>query len=190
MKKLSVLIALALCLTITGAYAAWSYSMGHITTDPANVTISMDGIDTSKAMGTIEVVSTPSYVVKPNGNTYNPTLAVADGSDAFVITFKPDEKALADIKAYGPTTQIQFTSTYGVFEEKQIITVKMATDTLDWGTPVDGVFTITISAADFLTKYISCDGTVSIDNPTEYDTYNGVLGAGTISVVITTNVTP
>ena len=164
--------------------------MGHITTDPANVTISMDGIDTSKAMGTIEVVSTPSYVVKPNGNTYNPTLAVADGSDAFVITFKPDEKALADIKAYGPTTQIQFTSTYGVFEEKQIITVKMATDTLDWGTPVDGVFTITISAADFLTKYISCDGTVSIDNPTEYDTYNGVLGAGTISVVITTNVTP
>ena len=53
MKKLSVLIALVLCVTIGGVYAAWNYSQGTTASVDVSREINMAQVVTSGNKGTI-----------------------------------------------------------------------------------------------------------------------------------------
>ncbi len=189
MKKLSVLIALALVLTIGGAYATWTYATGTI----ANATGSVSGIQmTAKveggAMGSLVITSTPQYQVDPIAGTYNPKLIVKDGSPDFVISFTPDDEASNDIKAGIPVTITLSASGFGAFDEQTVLTVNTASISVaadEWeGT---GTLTYTITAANFA-NYLTL-AEVNIDTPNKYDTYNTAISAGTINIVVSTNVT-
>ena len=92
MKKLSLLIALCMLISIGGVYAAWVYPGNTI--NPVDMTIGhgMEAAETEGSIGTLSInVSTKVYVV-PTGNNpaasnyYDATLKVEGGA---IVTFTP-----------------------------------------------------------------------------------------------------
>lgn len=112
MKKLSVLIALALVLTIGGAYATWTYANGAVTlpNQSENVGISMGTKDYSGSVGSVAVTTLPSFVVEPvaDKSDYHTNL---EGSGNLVLTFTPDDHASDDIKTGGSPVKVKITIT-------------------------------------------------------------------------------
>lgn len=191
MKKLSVLIALALVLTIGGAYATWTYATGSVQPLDKEFGISMGAKveNDSTAYGTYAVTSTPNFIVEPKDGTYNPQLIVNGASPALVITFTPDQNAPDTIKSSATPTKITISSTIGQYDGKDVITVKTAEVQLVWVKTGD-TFTATIDAATFLT-YLTLNETFSLDTPLKYTNYSNVLTAGKINVnVAAGNVAP
>ena len=186
MKRLSILIALALCLTIGGVYAAWTYSVGTPAEQTGNFTVAMGNkvLDDSTKSGTFSVVSMPSFVVEPgNATNYTTTLVKADGSDDLVVKFTPDANASADVKAEAVPAQIKIAvSDFGNYNEATIITVNTATVDLTWVKQGDGSFNATISADTFL-GYLTLAANV-LDTPAKYDTYAAALATGKIDITI------
>lgn len=98
MKKLSVLIALVLCVTIGGVYAAWNYAQGNTASVEITREINMAQVNTNSNKGTIS--ATPrdvAFLVDDSGEvdgegkkTYK---AVLTGTGSFTINFTPAQGA-------------------------------------------------------------------------------------------------
>ncbi len=189
MKKLSVLIALALVLTIGGAYAAWSYSTGLPTDKTATGTLTMGTKveDNSTPYGTYAVSSVPTITVEPASTTdYTTTLDPSE--EVFTVTFTPDADAPDTVKANALATQVVVTVTAaGSYNSNPMIAA--ATDNridLTWSENDDGSFTATVTAA----QIANClDLTENVlPNPEAYNAYNTALAAVKITLTVTANV--
>lgn len=130
MKKLSVLIALVLCVTIGGVYAAWNYSQGDTASVNVSREINMAQVVTNGTKGTI--TATPqnnfAFLVDDIANDPDP-----DNEGSFIdIKYKAVLVGTGDIK-------INFTANPGADQTTKDYGVKM-------------IATITLSAKDNL-KY-------------------------------------
>ena len=67
MKKLSLLIAMILVVTISGVYATWNYSRETVDAKQAGATVVITGIQDS-AKGSITIVSAPKRVIIDDTN--------------------------------------------------------------------------------------------------------------------------
>lgn len=185
MKRLSVIIALALCLTIGGVYAAWTYSVGTPAEQTGSFAVAMGTkvLDDDTNSGSFSVVSTPSFVVEPgNATNYTTTLVKADGSADLVIKFTPNANASADIKSAAVPAQIAIAvSGFGNYNDAAIITVNTANVDLVWVNN-GGELTATIPADTFL-GYLTLASNV-LDTPAKYDTYAAALATGEINITV------
>ena len=101
MKKLTVIIALMLVITIGGVYATWNYAQG----DVAKVDKYLDSVTkiTDKVVttskGTIAIDATGlSILIDDADNNHVAELSV---TGSVTVTFTPNEGADADVKANG-----------------------------------------------------------------------------------------
>lgn len=192
MKKLSILIALMLCITIGGVYATWTYTQ---TTDVADESVgaamNLTGVAYAGSYGTYEIdKSTLALTIDPkSGSTHTTALHVAG---EIVVTFTPSNVAPVEIKDHGVPTTFSFAlsnnnwtfdDNHGYGSKKIISLNHTGTHNVVWVPEEDGTFTFTLDAAAIaehlnLTEFV-------LDTKTLYDAYTVALRDGQIVFSVT-----
>ena len=180
MKKLSVLIALALCLTITGAYATWTYANGAATGTSTTLSIGMGTLvqDGDTAIGSFAITSAPTLTVEPKEDKVDYTTTLVVSGD-LVITFTPSAIAEADIKTNGTPVDVTITVTgNGEYNEK--ILLKTTANNEFEG--LSGL-TITITEAE-IKNALNLTG-ITLNSPAAHGDYAAVLNGYKVVVTVT-----
>lgn len=184
MKKLSILIALILCVTVGGVYATWVYSQSD---DVADITgakaITMTEATFTGTYGTYHVdTSELSMVVDPKEGTTHTTALKITGN--LVIGFTPNTYAPEEVKTNGVASTFAFSLSNAdwKYDGQNILTVDLNKHNIAWTPDGNGAFTYTISAAD-LADYIELTE-FTLDTKADYDAYDAVLTNGQIVVSI------
>ena len=210
MKKLSVLIALLLCVTITGVYAAWTYAGTNDIADvytEAKVTIA--DVELSGANGTYHITSNLVLTVDQKNEDHHAELVFGSNNDQPIflkVTFVPAANAPQDIKEnavkteiyYGVTTEMAYKiDAEGNYDEngtaKNIFKfINVKNDRLDheitWNKEADGTFSYmmdetALKAAIMLNDNDGAEPFV-LDTKAEHTAFGAAL-AGNIIVRVT-----
>jgi hypothetical protein len=164
MRKLSLLVALILCVTIGGVYATWSFSASNDIVDMSEeVILSMAAQDVSGVDGayTIDVSKVKITIDQKAVNDHTAVLVI-DPESKIVVTFKPSDNAPNEVKdnavpsTFTLTTSRVFTyktDAKGNYAEtgtdKEIFTFQNNTaQPIVWEEQADGTFTFTLDAED------------------------------------------
>lgn len=152
MKKLSILVALILCVTIGGVYATWVYPGNDIGRLEAPVSNNMGEVTFSGSMGTYSLVSNDmALIIDQDGNqTFNTKLTY---SGNLVFTFTPaanisdaqrDAALNAKVSVMGTdvASAVYGTKQIWAFDETKIVTLNKA----DWSEN-NGVYTYTFACS-------------------------------------------
>ena len=190
MKKLSLLIALCMLLTIGGVYATWTYTQNTDVADEAvNMNMNLTDVAYSGSYGTYKVdTSSLKMAIDPKAGTTHTTALYIEGN--IVITFTPNSVAPVEIKESGLETTYTFSlsNPNWQYNSQDIVTLNHAEPhNIEWVKQADGTFTYTISADD-LAEHISL-AEIVLDTKTDYDAYNTVLGQGAIVISVSDGVT-
>lgn len=96
MKKLSLLMALAMIITIGGVYATWTYSEGVMSTKVhEHFNISLVGATSTNAKGTLTVDPSGLSIVIDNNGDYEPVMTI---SGSVKVYFTPADNVSDDVK--------------------------------------------------------------------------------------------
>ena len=190
MKKLSLLIALCMLLTIGGVYATWTYTQNTDVADEAvNMNLNLTDVAYSGSYGTYNVDSSGlSLKIDPKAGTTHTTALYATGN--IVITFTPNSVAPADIKKNGVKTTYAFTlaNPNWQYEGQNIVTLNHTEKhDISWTDNGDGTFSFTITAEQFMEHVALTE--FELDTKVKYDAYNAVLGTGSIVITVSDGVT-
>ena len=205
MKKLSLLIAMILCVTIGGVYAVWTYSG---TNDIADVSteakVTMADFTLTGAAGVYTVSSNLVLTVdQATKKDHDAKLVFSSNNDQEIylkITFTPSEDADNTIKESGVETTLTFTTTTAMTykmdedgnydengEETPIFTFGLPIDIV-WVPQDDGSFLYTMNEAA-LAENIKLSQTFILDIKHEYDMFKAALSGNIIAKVSDGNVT-
>lgn len=189
MKKLSLLIALCMLLTIGGVYATWTYTQNTDVADEAvNMNLNLTDVAYSGSYGTYKVdVSGLNLSIDPKAGTTHTTALYATGN--IIVTFTPNSVAPVDIKENGVKTTYAFSlaNPNWQYEGKDIVTVNHAEKhNVIWQDNGDGTFSFTISADEFMEHVALTE--FELDTKVKYDAYNAVLGTGSIVITVSDGV--
>lgn len=133
MKKLSLVMAAAMCLTVGGVYATWSYSEGQAGFAQTNVTVSLEGVDVStNSKGGIHTTPDSVAVIidQKAANDYSAVLKWGETNDKNIVTatYTPADST-ADTTI---VMEVTITETLGKYGDIDLITL---TDYLNTSTP-------------------------------------------------------
>ena len=205
MKKLSVLIARMLCVTITGVYAAWTYAGSNDIADQlveSKVTIA--GAELVGANGVYTIESNLVLTVDQANTDHEAKLVFSSNNSEDIylkVTFKPASNAPQNIKQnavdteiyYGVTTPMQYKmDAQGNYSAtgtaKDIFTFSNPSDgvlnnLITWHKETDGSFTYTMNQTDLETA-VQLSQTFVLDTKAEHDAFREAL-AGNIVVRVT-----
>lgn len=175
MKKLSVLIALALCLTIGGVYAAWNYSQGNVQTAFGNIAvgqnhqISITEAITDNSKGTISVDATNLKFVIDDTGSHVAGLTI---TGSVKVSFTPNAGADEEVATNGIPLKFTLSSSdewkYG---ENKIFTVVTTEQTINGGNRVKDEIQIPASAFEPLITLNS----VTLDEFEDYENFHTAL---------------
>lgn len=179
MKKLSLIVAMAVILTIGGVFATWTYNDGTATagTDTAGITIT--GLATSTPKGTISV--SVGELKIHNDGSYN-TVWDTTPDDTVTITFTPGATAADAIVNNG----IGYTVTI----EENFGTVKIGSDTIDIISIPVATFDLTQGdkASNFKATFNLRDKVnvtaAKLDTSAKHGTYSAALTGKSITITI------
>lgn len=99
-KKLSMLAAMALCVTVGGVYATWIYATQAVPTAYATMSITLTGTSTGGQAGTLTIAGTNVglKIDDPADGGIHQAALQYDATGKFTITFTPNANAESDIK--------------------------------------------------------------------------------------------
>lgn len=182
MKKLSVLVALILCVTIGGVYATWNYAQGNVSSTTkyfdAGTTITDKVVDTAKGTITVDTSNLKITIDDSNNDFYGEMTMEGTVS----VTFTPNTGADETVASNGIALQYALGTTSGyTYDGNDIFDVTTTTQTLGTGK------TFTITAAQ-LENLISLN-TLHLPTVEEYQAFKDALHAGAISITVS-EVTP
>ncbi len=195
MKKLGLLMAMALTVTVGGVYATWTYTKDTDVADEAvNMTMNLTDVAYSGSYGTYKVdTSGLTLLIDPKPGTTHTTALVIEGD--IVITFTPNSVAPEEVKENGvdSTFQLSLTNenwTFDIDTTDEVAGLPIVTlahnekEDIVWGKPDEstGIFTFTIPASE-LVKHITLTE-FNLDTKAKYDAYNKALGQGQITITV------
>ena len=205
MKKLSVLIALLLCITITGVYAVWTYAGTDDIADVfAEAKVTIADVELQGANGTYTIKSNLVLTVDQANDNHEAKLVFGANDNQAIyltVTFKPAANAPQNIKNnavaseiyYGVTTAMQYKmDDNGNYSETgtPVDIFKFSNagngildNTFDWVKQSDGTFTYTMDQ-DALEEAIQLSQTFVLDTKAEHDAFRTAL-AGNIVIRVT-----
>ncbi len=182
MKKLTILIALALIVTIGGVYATWNYANGTATKGEAyldevtKITEKVEGL----AKGKITVDSNTLAITIDDADNNHVAELIITGE----ITFK--YTPAADVAQIPMQYTLSLTDNWN-YNSKPIFVIDTTTQVLNSGTATN---TVTITGAE-LANLISLNGTITLSTPDEYTAFKSSLHSGSIAIVVSeTTTTP
>lgn len=185
MKKFSLLIAIAMLLSIGGVYATWVYSQSS---DVADITgakaITLTEATFTGTYGTYAVdTSGLSMLVDPKEGTAHTTALKIEGN--LVITFTPNTYAPDEVKANGVPTTYKFglSNPSWQYDGQPIMTLGHSGEAHDimW-TKEGDIFKYTINAASLAEHLLLIEFT--LDTKADYDAYDSVLTTGQVTISI------
>ena len=205
MKKLSVLIALFLCVTIGGVYATWTYSGNVDVTDgEVEIKATIAGAEYTGACGTYTVTSNLILEVDQANKDHEAKLVFKSNNNEAIylkIVFKPSVDADKTVKAEGIDSELYFTvstpmqytmDAEGNYDANgtnvvDIFTFANPSDgeftpNITWTKEADGTFSVTYNEA-FLTSQISLTQTFVLDTKAEHDAFKTCLGGNIVARV-------
>ena len=210
MKKLTLLLALMLIVTIGGVYATWSYAGTNDIADSfaeAKVTIT-DAVLTG-ANGTYTIESNLVLSIDQKNDDHEAELVFDsnDGKDIYLrVTFKPADNAPQDIKNAAVPSELYFGTTtdmtYSIDADgdydangtaTKIFKFKNASDgvfsaNFTWTKEDNGTFTYTMNEAA-LKEQIQLSQTFVLDTKSEHDKFRESLNGNIIARVTDGNFT-
>lgn len=174
MKKLSILVALILCVTIGGVYATWTYPGETVADYKIPMTHQMAGVEFSGSAGVYEAASnTLTYTIdqKATGD-YTPVMTLAG---EVKITFKAHESiSAAALKAAKTATVTIYAEDTALakYNGQEIFTVSptfaLTLDENAWEDSGNNVYTYTITASNL-------QGAITLNDGFELDTHDKYL---------------
>lgn len=205
MKKLSLLVALALLITVGGVYATWSYAGTNDIGDVfAEAKVTMADVELTGANGTYKIESNLVLIVnQKNGSDHTAVLDFTSNNSQPVqlkVTFTPAENAPLNIKQNAVPTEIYFGTTtpmqykmdaQGNYSAegtaKNIFTFAnpgndVLDNTITWTNNGDGTFTYSMDVDD-LKEQISLSQTFVLDVKNEYDQFRAALAGNIVARV-------
>ena len=155
MKKLSLLIALCILLTIGGVYATWIYSGNQIDSQTTPFVSKMGGLDHEGNSGSYTFIENSlEFSVEPDAqDTKITTIVWTEGTVKLVFTPKGDINDTMLANALNATITVELaSSTAGDYKGETIYTVdsnfKLTITESDWTSHNDGeYYSYTITAA-------------------------------------------
>ena len=190
MKRLSVLIAMILCVTIGGVYATWTYTQNtDVADEQIHMTMNLTDVAYSGSYGTYKIdTSALKMNIDPKVGTTHTTALYITGQ--IVITFTPNSVAPETVKENGveSTFQLTLTNDNWLYDGQKIITLAHNNaEEITWGEPDEmGVFSFVITA-DELTEHITLTE-FNLDTKAKYDAFNTALGQGQITITVSDGV--
>ena len=189
MKKLSLIIALALLVTIGSVYANWIYNEHNDVADiSGSRAITMTSATFEGGLGTYTVTTAGlTLKVDPKPGTSHTTSLVAEGS--ITVVFTPSQYASDDIKNNAVPTKFSFSSSKPVAEwtyngEQIFSEIKVDQHEIDWtGTKqADGTFKYEIPAAVVM-QHVTLNE-LNLDTKADYDAYATALQGGLLVITV------
>lgn len=189
MKKLSILIALCLLVTVGGVYATWSYA-GQEVAPVENTNTEIQIADVSNTnKGTITVTNNVSLTIDDakfldaGATAYQ---AVFSASGDLTITFTPNAIASADVQSQGIRMKATLSLT-GVSDN--VISVKTAEILVNGGTACK-TYTFTAEQVASWLQINGVGGDSILNTYEEYQTFKTALGTPTLTITISEITTP
>ena len=207
MKKLSLLVALFMCLTIGGVYATWSYAGTNDIGDAfAEAKVTIAEVELTGANGTYKVESNLVLTVDQANDEHDAELVFAsNNSDPIFlkVTFTPAGNAPQTIKDNAVPTQLYFSTTTAMqykidgdgnysetgtatdifkFDEKYQAKDFELAEKITWNEESDGSFTYTMDV-DALKAAIMLNQTFKLDTKAEYDAFKAALAGNIVANV-------
>lgn len=191
MKKLSVLIAMILCVTIGGVYATWYYSGADNVADTSEpVTINLEDSQTVGSHGsyTLHKALTGETFFRIDQADENHTAKLVCKGE-LVLEFKPAEHASAAIKGGTFDTWIYFTgnidtitydskSVFESIEHPEANKIKIT-----WTVNSDGNLECDIT--DFVVAELTLANTFTLDTLSKYNDFAAALDGVSLTVHVT-----
>ena len=217
MKKLSLLISMILCVTISGVYAAWVFAGNNIVDKDTTITIAMGEVSTeANAPGTYSISTNFSLSIEPLSDVEPGTSVehanhiaaidwiLDDGATKpqITFTFTPTDAATLDQKDDGVISQFYFITSAALagsemtYADSPIFKFDARKDkpetinkkgTGEIAWTKNGDGTFTYTIDD-ASEYIQLGGTFYVDTLEDWNTFNAAI-AGNIVVFITDSVT-
>ena len=210
MKKLSVLIALMLLLTVGGVYATWSYAGTNDIADAfAEAKVTIADVELIGANGVYKIESNLVLTVDQANEDHEAKLVFGsnDSQPIFLkVTFTPAANAPQSIKEeavptelyFGTTTEMEYKmDAQGNYSEtgtaKKIFTFANPSDgdfspNVTWNEESDGSFTYTLDETA-LSSMISLSQTFVLDTKAEHDAFREALTGNIVARVTDGTVT-
>lgn len=204
MKKLSLLVALMLCITIGGVYATWSYAGTNDIADAyAEAKVTITDAVLAGANGTYTIESNLMLSVDQANEDHEAELVFAsnDSNPIFLkVTFAPSDFASQEIKNnavpselyFGTTIDMKYTvdgdgnyDANGTAKEIFTFTNKSNSifeENITWTPEADGTFTYTMDEAA-LKAQIQLSETFVLDTKAEHDAFRAALAGNIIARV-------
>lgn len=192
MKKLSLLVALALLITVGGVYATWTYTQ---TTDVAdesvNIPLNLTSVVHSDGYGAYVIdQSTLALKVEPKPGTTHTTALTISGE--LVVTFTPSTFAPVEVKENGVPSTFAFSLSNNSWKfddghddgdtplgDRVIIKLNHTElHNITWVKQGNGTFIFTLDATALQPHFTLTEFT--LDTKALYDAYNTALGNGQI----------
>ena len=210
MKKLTILIALMLVVTISGVYAAWSYAGTNDIADAfAEAKVTIADAELTGANGTYKIESNLVLTVDQANDEHEAKLVFSSNNteDIYLkVTFTPASNAPQTIKEgavpselyFGTTTVMQYKmDAEGNYDENgtlyDIFTFSNPFDgnfspNVSWSEQPNGSFTYTLDEAA-LTGMISLAQTFVLDLKSEHDAFREALNGNIVARITDGTVT-
>ena len=186
MKKFSILVALILCVTISGVYAAWIYTGTTVNNVDRTLSHGMTVATSEGYAGILSITHNDVDVVidQTAPGDYTALLKI---SGSVTVTFTPNLGAPDDIRNNAiPSEAIIYLKNVDAnkYMGTPIYTVSEAAIPLTWSTPDEnGVFTATITAAE-IDSILDLGGTFVLDTHADYTAFHALEENITISLQI------
>ncbi len=193
-KKISILLLLALVVTIGGVYATWGYAQGSI----GNALSSLDvgegkniyitGANSDSSAGTIKINTSDAKIVIDDTNNDHVADLIYEGN--IIISFTPSPGADEDVVTNGVT--LTLTGTCTADWEYDNTAIFAFTDgfskTYEGAEMEGGVQTYTIPADDWSSWLIFNGGEdLVLDTMIDYEGFHDALHLGMISFTVSAN---
>lgn len=192
MRKLSILVALILCVTIGGVYATWSYPGADVADGHHEVVVELEQATLGGSSGSYAIESNLRIGIDQTGvGDYSAKLLFqsANSDDPYIkLTFTPSDLAPDDVKANGLDSEFYLTTTTDMqYNGKDIFTFSNPSDgtftkNVTW-TKEGNSFTCTYDLDDIEAMITLTDDFV-LDTKAKYDEFSAAL-AGNIKLCLT-----
>ncbi len=179
MKRIGIVIILAIVLTIGGVYATFSYAQGDAAPQNATITTDIAGKVVETAKGTINLTNTFAITVDDTSNELK-TSYTTNGDTK--VSFTPATGADADVQTNGIKLKLTITiSGTNAYKETPIFVLKAAYTeggvVLNGGNKVKDE--ITVNLADYIEV-----SEISLPTAAEYDAYKTAFDATAITITV------
>lgn len=190
-KRLSLLIAICICVTVGGVYATWIYTQQNDVADQhQHLSVALTESTFDGNYGTYHLDYT-GLTISIDQKEVGDHTAVLKITGQITVTFTPGMNAPETVKEHGIATTVAFgtsieqeTWKYG---ETQIFTVDTTEKDVDWTAQADGTFTYVITAEE-VAEIIQL-GDITLDTQAKYNAFNTELAKGKIGITVSDGIT-